>query len=329
MKKLMGIILSMFLLGAVLTGCGKSDSGGTSNAPKYPTKPITMLVGYAAGGSSDLGVRILVPYLEKELGTSINVVNKTGANGWVAWTELAKAQPDGYTIGLVNIPGFYSGYLDKQQNRKENLENFKFIANHVTDWGVLVVKKGAFKDMKDFMEKSKTKQMTIGDVGLGGNKHLQIEDLKKKNPDYKISPVHMKGWPDNYAGIIGGHVDAASATCVDVAAQLHEGEMEVLCVFAPQRSALLPNVPTCEEAGFGAVYGPSSRGFLMPKGVNDEVFAKVQTAFKNAITNAEQVEKMRKMGVEIDYMDGKKYDDFLKKNEEIAKTFADLLGWNK
>ena len=105
--------------------------------------------------------------------------------------------------------------------------------------------------------------------------------------------------------------------------------MEVLCVFAPKRSALLPNVPTCEEAGFGAVYGPSSRGYMMPKGVNDEVFNKLQTAFKNAINNAEQAEKMRKIGIETDYMTGKQYDDFLKKNEELAKTFADVLGWNK
>jgi tripartite-type tricarboxylate transporter receptor subunit TctC len=329
MKKLTGVILGLFFLSLVLTGCGKSDSGGAATAKKYPTKPITLLVGFSAGGSSDLGVRILVPYLEKELGTSINVVNKTGANGWVAWTELAKAQPDGYTIGLVNIPGFYSGYLDKQQNRKESLNSFKFIANHVTDWGVLVVKKGAFKDMKDFMEQAKTKEMTIGDVGLGGNKHLQIEELKRKNPGYKLSPVHMKGWPDNYAGIIGNHINAASATGGDVVAQLQDGEMEVLCVFAPKRSTLLPNVPTSEEAGFGAVHGPSSRGFMMPKGVNDEVVAKIQTALKKAINNPEQIEKLRKMGAEIDYMEGKQYDEFLKKNEQIAKSFAEVLGWNK
>lgn len=329
MKKIASVLLGLLLISVILTGCGKSDTSKATTAPKYPTKPITLLVGYSAGGSSDLGVRMLVPYLEKELGTSINVVNKTGANGWVAWTDLAKAAPDGYTIGLVNIPGFYSGYLDKQQKRKENLNSFKFIANHVTDWGVLVVKKGAFKDIKDFMEQSKTKEMTIGDVGMGGNKHMQMEELKRKNPNHKLSPVHMKGWPDNYAGIIGGHINAASATCGDVVAQLKEGEMEVLCVFAPKRSALLPNVPTCEEAGFGAVYGPSSRGFMMPKGVNDEVFNKLQTAFKNAINNTEHAEKMRKIGIETDYMTGKQYDDFLKKNEELAKTLADVLGWNK
>ena len=66
---------------------------------------------------------------------------------------------------------------------------------------------------------------------------------------------------------------AASATCVDVVSQLQEGEMEILCVFVPKRSGLLPGVPTCEEEGFGAVYGPSSRGFFMPKGADAALLA--------------------------------------------------------
>lgn len=323
MKKMMLFALGLVLLGTVAV------TPATAAETKFPEKPITMLVGFSAGGSSDLGVRMLVPYLEKELGTTVSVINKTGANGWVAWTELAKAKPDGYTLALVNIPGFYSGYLDKKQKRKDNMDSFQFIANHVTDWGVLVAKKGAFKNMKDFMEQAKTKEMTIGDVGIGGNKHMQIEALKKANPAGKLTPVHMKGWPDNYAGIIGGHIDAASATCVDVVSQLQEGEMEILCVFAPKRVGLLPDVPTCEEEGFGAVYGPSSRGFFMPKGVDAAVLAKLQTAFKNAIANPEHVEKMKKMGVLTDYMDGQPYVDYVRQNEESAKSLADLMGWNK
>ena len=323
MKKLTLLALGLFLLGAF------TAPPATAADAKYPEKPITMLVGFSAGGSSDLGVRMLVPYLEKELGGSISVINKTGANGWVAWTDLLKAKPDGYTLALVNIPGFYSGYLDQKQKRKDTMDSFQFIANHVTDWGVLVMKKGAFKDMKDFMAQAKTREMTIGDVGIGGNKHMQIENLKKNNPEAKLTPVHMKGWPDNYAGIIGGHIDAASATCVDVVSQLQEGEMEILCVFAPKRSGLLPDVPTCEEEGFGAVYGPSSRGFFMPKGADAALLATLQTAFNNAINNPDHVEQMKKMGVLTDYRDGDAYVEYVRQNEESAKSLADLMGWNK
>lgn len=323
MNKLLALVLGILLLSPFIA------LDGNAAETKFPEKSITMLVGFSAGGSSDLGVRMLVPYLEKELKTTVNVINKTGANGWIAWTDLVKAKPDGYTLGLVNIPGFYSGYLDKKQKRKENLDSFQFIVNHVTDWGVLVAKKGMFKDINDFMEQSGTREMTIGDVGLGGNKHMQIEELKRKNPDRKLTPVHMKGWPDNYAGIIGGHIDAASATCADVVSQLQEGEMEILCVFAPKRVELLPDIPTCEESGFGAVYGPSSRGFFMPKGADDVIFGKLQTAFKNAVNDPEHIEKMKKIGVVTDYMEGEQYEQYLRANEESAKSLADLMGWNK
>ncbi len=324
MKKLSCFILSVFLL-TVLLGAGTCFAASSN----YPNKPITMLVGFSAGGSSDLGVRLLIPYLEKELGTSVSVINKTGANGWVAWTELSKAKPDGYTIGLVNVHGFYSGYLDKRQKRKENINSFQFIANHVTDWGMLVVKKGAFKDMKDFMDQAKTRELTVGDVGLGGNKHRQNEDLKRKNSSVQITPVHMKGWTDNYAGIIGGHIDAASATGADVVAQLPEGEVEVLCVFAPKRLDFLPDVPTCEELGFGAVYGPSSRGFFMPKGASAEVLTTLQTAFKKAINNPEHAEKMAKLGVMIDYKEGEDFVQYVRDEEKVVNSFAGLMGWDK
>lgn len=333
MKKIISILIVLLLIFS-LAGCSEENSvegnkiESSGKADSYPGgKPIDIIVGYSAGGSSDLGVRMLVPYLEEELGTTINVINKTGANGWVAWTELSKSKPDGYTIGLVNIPGFYSGYLDKHQKRSENLESFKFIANQVSDWGVLVAKKGQFKDFTAFMEYAKSNEVTVGDVGIGGNKHMQTEELKRANPECKITPVHMGGWADNYAGILGGHIDVASATIGDVVNQLSEGNFDILCTFAPERSELLPDVPTCEELGFGAVYGPSARGYLMPKGVDEATFSKIQEAFKNAITNPEHIEKMKELGLAVDYFDGEEYETFLKENEEKAKSMSDILGW--
>ena len=180
------------------------------------------------------------------------------------------------------------------------------------------MKKGKFNDLKSFMEYAKTNEVTVGDVGLGGNKHMQTEELAKANPDSKITPVHMGGWAENYAGVLGGHIDAVSATIGDVLNQLSEGEVEILCVFAPERSELLPDVQTCEEAGFGKVYGPSSRGYLMPTGVDEAVLSKIQEAFKNAITNPEHIEKMKELGLEVDYLDKEQYDT-LKKMKKKQK----------
>ncbi|SCZ79509.1 tripartite tricarboxylate transporter substrate binding protein [Acidaminobacter hydrogenoformans] len=339
MKKHISFMIILLIFVSSIAGCGSTDqvnneqpsnseNQGSVKKVDYPgTNQVNILVGYGAGGSSDIGVRMLQPYLEKELDTTVNVINKPGANGWIAWTDLSKAKPDGLTIALVNIPGFYSGYLDKQQNRSENLESFDFIANHVTDWGVLVAKKGQFENMEDFMKNAKSSEVTIGDVGMGGNKHIQIEELKNANPDAKLTPIHMKGFAENYAGLLGGHIDAVSATMGDIISQMSEGELEVLCVFAPERSEMLPDVQTCEELGFGQVYGPSSRGYMLPKGVDQEVVSIIEEAFKKAINDPEQISKMRELGLAVDYFDGEEYDAFLKENETKLRSMTKLLGW--
>lgn len=338
-KKLLSVLLASVLALSFSACSGKSSTpssapveqgSSSSTAPAgttWPNKPITLIVGYGAGGSSDLGVRMLQPYLEKLTGQTVTVVNQTGAQGWVAWTDLAKAAPDGYTISLVNIPGFYAGYLDSQQERKENMSSFTFICNHVSDWGVLIAKKGQFADMKAFMDMAKSEGVTVGDVGLGGNKHMQTEELAAKNDGSKITAVHMNGWADNYAAVLGGTLDAASATIGDILNQLSDGDMEVLCVFAPERSNLLPDVPTCEELGFGNVYGPSARGYMMPAGVDDATLAKISKVFEEAITDPAHIEDMKKLGLQVDYFGGDKYAAFLKENETKAAGMSDLFGW--
>jgi len=341
MKKLFLKVL-IFTLVLMISGCSSNTEkeaeapaesasqpeASSESAADFPgDNQINILVGFSAGGSSDLGVRMLQPYLEEELGTTVNVLNKPGANGWVAWTELASAQPDGYTVGLINVPGFYSGYLDKQQHRTLSLDSYEYIANQVSDWGVLVVEKGRFESLEDFVAYAKENEVTIGDVGIGGNKHMQTEEFKSVNPDCKITPVHMKGWADNYAGVLGGHIDAASATIGDVVNQLQDGEVDVLCVFAPERSPLIPEVPTCEELGFGAIYAPSSRGYILPAGVSPEIKAVLEAAFEKAINNEEHISKMKDLGLAVDYFDGEEYNEFLHVNEEKAKTFAPIFGW--
>lgn len=324
LKALGGLTIALSLL-----ACSKGDSSAKAgNAGSYPSKPVTIVVGYGAGGSSDLGVRMLQPHLEKELGQSVVVVNKTGAQGWVAWSELAKAKPDGYTLGLVNIPGFYSGYLDEQQNRKESIKTFDFLVNHVSDWGLLVVKKGKYKDMNDFMEKAK-EGVIVGDVGVGGNKHMATEELARKNKDTKISAVHMKGWADNYAALLGDTLDAVSCTIGDVINQIDEGNLEILCIFSDTRSEMLPDVKTAEELGFGDVVAPSTRGYIMPVGVDNEIREKILNAFEKAINNEEHIEEMRKIGLAVDYFSGAEYQTFIEENEEKAKAMAEIFGWKK
>lgn len=337
MKKAACMVFSLLMILSLLSCSAKPSTSTQASGSKaaeadinWPTKPITILVPWSAGGGSDLCVRTLVPYLEDELGTSITVVNKTGANGWIAWNELAKAAPDGYTMAQFNIPAFYAGYLDPQQNRKENLESFRTIANQISDWGTMVVKKGdkRFSSAKDLVEYAKTHELLAGDAGKGSNKHMVTESLKKAIPGLKLVPVHQSGWNDNYAALLGGHIDVAWGSVGETLSAYKSGEVDILCVFAPKRSEVLPDVPTYNELKLSSeVLSPSDRGFFMPAGVDEKVYAKISKAFEKAIQNSEHIQKMKDMGMVVNYIGGDEYAAYAKKCEQDVAAMADVMGW--
>ena len=350
MKKFAAAALAAVMSVSLLAGCGSSAPATTSTEAATtaaaaqasgekaeasgetwnPTNNITMLVPWSAGGGSDLAVRTLVPYLEEELGTSITVVNATGANGWIAWAQLLQAKPDGYTIAQMNIPTVYSGYLDPQQNRSENLESFAMVANEISDAGCLVVKKGdsRFPDAKAFIEYGKANEIVAGDNGVGTNKHLLAVDLNTSIEGMNITYLHQKGWSDTYAAILGGHVDAGWASVGEVLQPYQDGELDALCVFADKRSSLLPDVPTFNEL-FPEynIVSPSDRGFALPAGVDQAVYDRWVEAMDKCINNEEFIEQMRALGQEVNYIGGEDYTAYAKEQEANMAKFADVLGW--
>ena len=320
MKKLLCALFVMLL-------CVSSAS-----AEWTPKNNITMIVPWSAGGGADIAVRTLVPYLEEDLGVRITVVNATGANGWIAWNQLLKARPDGYTIAQMNIPTVYSGYLDPQQRRKVTLDSFSLVANEVSDSGCLIVKKGdaRFPDVKAFVEYAKNNKVIAGDNGVGTNKHLVAVSLNSKIEGLKLVYLHQKGWSDTYSAILGGHVDCGWGSIGESITAYKDGEIDILCVFAPKRSNLLPDVPTFNELmPEYNITSPSDRGFALPGGVSQEVYDRWLKAMEKGINNPEFIEKMARLGQAVNYMGGEDYIKYAKEQEEIMKGFSEVLGWTK
>lgn len=331
LKKL-GVLTLTVLCAMGLAGCGKSSKGGKESAAKFPTRQIKMLVPWNAGGSADIAVRTLTPYLEKEFGSKITVVNMPGANGWIAWNELLKSKPDGYTIAQMNLPTVYGGYMDPQQKRSANLDSFLFVANEVTDSDCLVVKANdeRFKDLKGFLEYAKTHEVLSGDNGVGTNTHLLEVNLMNNFPDLKLKQVHQTGWSNNYSALLGGHIDVTWGGIGNVLQGYKDGEIRVLCTFADKRSQLLPEVPTFNElmAGYN-ITSPSDRGFALPKGVDPAIYKRWVDAMDKTIHNPEFQKKMADLGQNINYIGGDDYTNYAKKQEAGMTKFAKILGWEK
>lgn len=341
MKKIIALAAAAAMCLMLFAGCGsKSGSAGTSGSSTgsstsagewQPSRSVTMLVPWSAGGGSDLAVRTLVPYLEDDLGISITVVNSTGANGWIAWSELLKADPDGYTIAQMNIPTVYSGYLDPQQNRDENLDSFALVANEVSDWGCLVVKAGdsRFSDVKSFIEYGMNNELLAGDNGVGTNKHLLAENLMSQIDGLQLTEVHQSGWSDTYAALLGGHIDVGWGSIGETLQAYQDGEVDILCVFATERSSLLPDVPTFNEEMSGYnVTSPSDRGFALPAGVDQAVYDRWVKAMDNCINNPEFIQKMAELGQAVNYLGGDDYTAYAKEQEEQMAKFSEILGWS-
>ncbi|CAG9609103.1 tripartite tricarboxylate transporter substrate binding protein [Pseudoneobacillus rhizosphaerae] len=325
-KLLFVVVLGLLLL---VAGCSNNTkSSGEESSAKFPDKPIKVIVSYSAGGSSDIGARLLMQYVEKELGVAVVVENKPGAGGWVGWEELLNSKTDGYTIALINTPNLMTGYMDPETGRDQNLENFELIANHITDPGVIAVRKDddRFNSMEDLIKYAKENTATTTSTGALGDDHIASLKLNKKLGT-KFNAVHNGGAGESVTAVLGGHVDVLFANVGDVTTLYKDNEIKILGVMSNERSPLLPDVPTLAEQGFDGVVSWSARGYAAPKGVGEKEMKVLRDAFEKAINNQEQIDKVQETGLQVNYLNSEDYMNSLKEEENGIKEISDLLGW--
>ncbi|QOY38255.1 tripartite tricarboxylate transporter substrate binding protein [Anaerobacillus isosaccharinicus] len=333
MKKFSLLLLVLSFV-VFLGACGNTtveNSNGSSDkkaSEEFPTKPITVIVSFGAGGGTDIGARILLPYVEKELGVPITVVNKDGGGGWVGWTDLLNQKKDGYTIGYINTPNLMTGYLNPELKRNNSLEDFDVIANHVLDYGAIAVRADddRFETIEDLIEYAKGQELTTTSTGVASDDHVAALKVNKAHGTQFVA-VHGSGAVYGKAGVLGGHIDVYFANVGEVTVPEKNGELRVLAVMAPERSDFLPHVPTLEEKGFGEIYSWSARGIAAAKGVDQAKLDIIIAAFEKALNDPEHIEKMENMGLEVKPMYRDEYRNFLTEDEAGVKEVLDLLGW--
>jgi len=324
------LVALLLVLVASMTACGKADTPAAKEKPKekFPTRPITVFCNFGAGGSSDLGTRALMAVVEKDLGVPITVMNKPGAGGWIGWMELLKAKPDGYTISLINTPNLITGYMDPKQNRKETLDSFALIANHVTDPGAIAIRNDEkrFTNIKELVEYAKKNMVTTTSTGITGDDHIAALKFNKKYGT-KFEAVHNRGANETITQVLGGHVDVMFANVGDVTTLHKAKEIKVLAVMSDKRSSLLPEIPTLKELGYDGVVSWSARGFAAPKGTDPAIVAILSAAIERATKNPDHMKKMADMGLTLDYQNQEGVYKSLKVEEQGIVGIKDLLGW--
>lgn len=321
-NKLLVVVLLFLLTVSTLTGCAKS----ADTSANYPEKPINMIVAFGPGGGSDIGARMVVPFVEEELGVTINVINKPGAAGWVGWTDLVKAKPDGYTIGMINSPSMISGYLDPQYNREEDLDSFDLIALQVLDLGAFAINPNdtRFTNAEELIEYAQKNETTCAQDGVGSDDWMALTRFNLKY-NTKFTSVAQDSTAESLAALMGGHVDVVFANVGELKVPHENNEIKIIGVMHDERSSFLPDVPCTKEMGY-EVYSNSSRGFAAPAGLDPAVKEKLVDAFEKAITNPEHIEKMKDMGLEVVFMKGEEYKNLLLDDE---KGVLEVKWWDE
>jgi tripartite-type tricarboxylate transporter receptor subunit TctC len=310
----------------LLVGAGALTLAGIGTAhAQYPERGLMLIVPYGAGGGTDITARLLAKDLEGALGKPVTVENRAGGGGWVGWGALAAARPDGYMLGYLNVPSMYAGYLDPQIGRKETLESFTPLMNHVIDYNVWAVKADSpFKTVKDVIDAAKRTPETIGVTayGAGSDDHIAILSIEAETGT-KFVVTHHRSTAEAKTQALGGHIHVLGANISEVAEEVRSGTLRMLGVMASERSRFLPQVPTFKEQGFNQVWSVT-RGIAAPARLPREVETTLVAALEKTLNSRDHQQKAEALSLEPKVMKGEEYKKFLKDNEQSTKK---LMGW--
>lgn len=322
MKKIILLLLSLTMV-FTLAACGEK-AGGEVDTTNYPTKAVEIIVAYKAGGGTDVGARILASEAEKSFGKPLVIINREGSDGELGYTELAKAKPDGYTIGFINLPTFVSLTLERDTQYK--IDDVEPILNHVYDAGVIVVQASSdINTIEEFVEYAKANpgDLNISNNGTGASNHIGAAHFEHE-ADIDVTHVPFGGSTDMLAALRGGHVDATVAKISEVAGLVNAGELKLLASFTDDRLANFQEVPTLKEKGYDILFG-SARALVAPKGTPQEIIDFLHDKFKEAIESPEHMEKADNADLPILYMSPSELGDYIQNEEVYLKGISDIL----
>lgn len=265
----------------------------------YPNRPIRMIVPFPPGGSTDVLARVIGEYLSRELGQSVVIENRPGSAGNVGVNAIARAEPDGYTIGVSTI-GPLSAHLELYRTLPfDPRTDFTYIADIYEIPNVLVVNpQNPVKTVQEFIAWAKEKgpnKVSYGTPGLGTTAHLSTEFLSRKvglqllHVPYRTGAVAVQD-------LIAGRIDFMFDNLPTITGQIQGGTIKPIAVSTAKRWPGLPNVPTMIEGGVPDFDVTSWSGMLAPKGLPDAIAKKLIDAHIKIGQDASFVKRFEEMG---------------------------------
>ncbi len=293
MKKILALLLALCMVFA-LCACGQkapaesqapaeSETPAESEAPAEgettgwaPDGPVTMIVAYKAGNGTDVTARILAQYAEKYVGQTIVIENVDGGSGSLGWSQLAESEPDGMTIGFMNLPNFNSSIV--KELGTYTTADFTAICNHVTETSLVIVRadEDRFEDIDGLVAYAKENNTVASTNGAQASNHIGAQAFAN-SAGFTYTDLPQGNTADELTSLLGGEADWCVAKVADIAGRT---DVKVLAAFSEERLPEYPDVPTLGEKGYYDQWLGSSRCVVAPAGVTDEMVAFYEAAFK-------------------------------------------------
>ena len=315
---------------SLLAGTVASTAFGTSRAraASFPTRDITLIVPWAAGGGTDALARTLVKNAKEQIGVSVPVVNRTGGTGVLGMQSVANARADGYTLGLITF--HLSSYRLMGVNALSYRDFEPIMLLNRSPTGFLVKADSEFKDLKDLVEYARRNpgQVKVATSGAGAVPHLSAT-LLAKQLGLKFTFVPFEGGAPARTAVLGGHVTLLTVNSEEALQFYKTKQLRFLAIISDERHSAFPDVPTVAEAGFPLTSLLLDwRGLAAPKGTPPEVVARLAEGFRKMTEDADYKRLMDEMALPRANAEREQFKEFLASTEtalEPAMAEAGLL----
>ena len=274
---------------------------GTAFAQDYPSRPITLIVPFAAGGAADTIGRIMADGISKHIGRPVVVENIGGAGGATGSARVKNARPDGYTIGLGSMGTHAASVQINPKLPFDPRTDFDYLGLVSSTPNALFVRKDfPASTLKEYIAcaKAKGKDLKLGHSGTGSAPHITIV-LLSQLIGVEPTMVAYRGFGQTINDILSGAIDGSCDLVASVSGHVQGGSVKALVVAVGERSPAIPNVPTADEAGLPGFEVETWTGLYAPKGLPREVLAKLSAAITTTLADAASVKRLTDIGASV------------------------------